>query len=75
MVRTSTVDKLATGGNRDMVVHYESIELKPDVHLSGDVILLVDDVTTTGNSLNVCREILMKNGASRVAMFAIGQVI
>ena len=75
LVRTSTVDKLATGGNRDKAVHYESIELKPDVHLSGDVILLVDDVTTTGNSLNVCKDILMQNGASRVAMFAIGQVI
>ena len=36
-------------------------------------ILLVDDISTSGNSLLACKELLMENGAERVAMFALGK--
>ena len=36
-------------------------------------VLLLDDVTTTGNSLIACRDILLKNGADDVIMFALGK--
>lgn len=41
----------------------------------GDIILLMDDVTTTGNSLYACREILMEKGAKTVKMFALGKAV
>lgn len=33
------------------------------------------DVTTTGNSLYACKEILLQNGAREVEMFALGKAI
>lgn len=36
---------------------------------------ICDDVTTTGNSLYVCKEILLSRGASKVEMFALGRAI
>ena len=33
----------------------------------------MDDVTTTGNSLYVCKEILLNRGAANVEMFALGK--
>lgn len=36
---------------------------------------LLDDVTTTGNSLYACREILLQHGAEHVEMFALGKAI
>ena len=61
--RTKSIDKLAWGGRRDKQIHLENI------------ILLMDDVTTTGNSLYACKEILMEKGAKQVEMFALGKAI
>lgn len=38
-----------------------------------DVSTLVDDVTTSGISLKICRELLVEAGAERVAMLALGK--
>ena len=74
LIRTKTVDKKAYGGNRNREVDKSSISITTN-KVSGSVILLVDDVSTSGNSLKVCRDILLKNGAERVAMFAIGKSV
>lgn len=59
--RTRLVDKLASGGNRDVSVHTNSIVSESSVKLgSGAVVILVDDVITTGNSIKACKSILMK---------------
>lgn len=73
--RKNSIDKLATGGSREKNVHMQSIEVNPDMNISGNVILLMDDVTTTGNSLYAGREILLNNGADKVEMFALGKAI
>lgn len=75
LVRTKTIDKLAHGGSRDLRVHFDSINVNSSITISGDVVLLVDDVTTSGASLEACKEILLKNGARRVAMLALGQSV
>lgn len=41
----------------------------------GDIVFFVDDVTTTGNSLYACKEILKENGTKDVEMFALGKAI
>ena len=75
IVRTKTISKLARGGSRDIDIQRESLGVNPDMSITGSVILLVDDVTTSGNSLLACKELLLKHGAKDVAMFALGKSI
>ena len=70
-----TIDKLATGGNRSRYVHIDSIGTIKGESVNGDIVLLMDDVTTTGNSLYACKEILLAHGAKTVEMFALGKAI
>lgn len=53
----------------------QSISTVRDISVKEDIVLLMDDVTTTGNSLYACREILMEHGAKSVEMFALGKAI
>ncbi len=73
--RQNSIEKLAYGGNRDISIHMKSIGTLKEMDVNGDIILLMDDVTTTGNSLYACREILLQNGAEHVEMFALGKAI
>ena len=75
LIRNQSVDKLATGGERSLAIQTSSIIVNDAYNLSEDVILLVDDVTTSGNSLVACRDLLLNNGAKRVAMFALGRSV
>ena len=73
--RKYSISKLAHGGSRDMNVHFNSIEALEELDTQNDIVLLMDDVTTTGNSLYACKEILMNHGARNVEMFALGKAI
>lgn len=75
LIRTKTIDKLAYGGSRDLRVQLDSLGVNPEMNVEGDVILIVDDVTTSGASLEACRRILLEHGAKRVAMLALGQSV
>ena len=73
--RTRKISKLASGGCRTKSTHYRSITTDKDLSVKGLTILLLDDVTTSGNSLRACRNILIRHGASRVYMLALGKTI
>lgn len=73
--RKYSISKLAFGGDRKMEVHLNSIEALEKLEAENDIVLLMDDVTTTGNSLYACKEILLRNGARDVEMFALGKAI
>lgn len=75
ILRKKTIDKLAYGGSRDIRVQLDSLGVNEDMQIEGDVVLIVDDLTTSGASLEACKEILLKNGARRVAMLALGQSV
>lgn len=73
--RNNSIEKLAMGGLRSKEVHLQSVQTLQDVDITNDIVLLMDDVTTTGNSLYACREILLERGAEIVEMFALGKAI
>lgn len=53
----------------------ESISLNNTINIKQKTILLLDDVTTTGNSLKACSYILLKNGAYDVIPLALGKTV
>lgn len=73
--RWKSIDKLARGGERTRTVHFQSIKTVEEIDITGDIVLLMDDATTTGNSLYACKEILESRGAGEVEMFALGKAI
>lgn len=73
--RIRSIDKLALGGSRNKEIHMKTISAVEDIDVFGDIVLLMDDVTTTGNSLYACKEILLERGAKTVKMFALGKAI
>jgi predicted amidophosphoribosyltransferase len=73
LVRTKKIDKLARGGDRSKEVHLKSISVtQPDL-IKGRHVLLLDDVTKTGNSLHACRELLLAAGAKSVECATMGK--
>ena len=70
--RIRTHEKLSVGGNRSVESHLNTIEIgKRDV--SGKSVIILDDVTTTGNSIVACAKILKKAGATKVGAVVIGK--
>ncbi len=66
LTRTTTIEKLANGGDRAIWTHLQSIQVNGPQHVRGKTILLLDDVITTGNSIAACANLLLGAGALRV---------
>lgn len=73
LVRIEKIEKLATGGSRSIDGHLKSVRVDHSELIQGREVLLLDDVTTSGNSLNACRQLLLKAGAKRVKCMALGR--
>lgn len=73
LVRTRKTDKRAHGGDRSEKIHLESITVKNAQLIKGRDVLLLDDVSKTGNSLRACRNLLLAAGARSVECAAIGK--
>jgi hypoxanthine phosphoribosyltransferase len=73
--RYRSINKLASGGSRELTVHSNSIEVINSHLIKDKNVLLVDDISTTGNSLRACKELLMKAGASKVKCVALGKTV
>lgn len=73
LVRHTTIPKLATGGNRDKQVHIDSIVVENALLIKDKNVLLIDDVTTSHNSLFACKQLLIDAGALEVYCLALGQ--
>lgn len=75
IIRHTTIPKLAKGGARSKSVHMESLKIVNQHIIEGKQVLLIDDVTTTNNSLLACKELLLENGAASVYCLALGQTV
>lgn len=73
LVRTKEIQKLAQGGPRDPQIHLDSIRLRNQHLIKSREVLLLDDVTTSHNSLRACEKILLDNGAVLVQCCALGE--
>lgn len=72
--RTKNIDKLADGGSREIQIHRNSLDIQVNGSLGGTYVLF-DDITTSGNSMAACIELLIQYGASRVLPIALGKTV
>ena len=74
--RTKEIEPLHQGGSRDIKIHYASIEPANEKLVANKTVLLLDDVSTSGNSLLACEKILKtKCGVKEVFKLAIWKTI
>lgn len=74
LVRDCDVPSAHEGGDRSIEKHINSISVKriPNTEIP---LILLDDVTTSGNSLKSCKTILEKAGINNIYMVAIGSTV
>jgi len=72
--RDYDVTSAKQGGERSIKKHLDSISIKVDLDVNIPVLIL-DDVTTTGSSLEACRKIILDSGVKTVYMLAIGKTV
>jgi hypothetical protein len=73
LVRHRAIEKLSQGGSRSARLHNETISVANAKYIQDREILLLDDVMTTGNSLQACKDILCTSGARQVHGLALGR--
>jgi predicted amidophosphoribosyltransferase len=73
LVRTKKHEKLAHGGDRSKDSHLKSMGVRNAHLIKGKDVLLLDDVATSGNSLEAGSDLLSKAGARSVLSAAIGK--
>lgn len=75
IVRTETIPKLSKGGYRSIERHLSSLNVGNVKKISEHAILVIDDVTTSGNSLEACKRLFIEAGAAKVRILALGKTI
>ncbi|MDY0129353.1 MAG: phosphoribosyltransferase [Methanosarcina vacuolata] len=73
LVRTKSITARKDGGSRGYDTQLNSLEIINEEILRGQRVLLLDDVTTSGNSFFAGRYLLKGAGASVVACLALGK--
>lgn len=71
--RSKTVAKSSTGGDRSVQHHLDSIAVVDDSSVKDKVVFLFDDISSTGNSMEACKKLLLEKGATKVVMISFGQ--
>lgn len=69
LYRFKTIPKLSISNNkssRAKKVHEDSIKIRNEDKIQNKCAILIDDVVTTGNSMEVCADLLLKSGALSV---------
>jgi len=75
LIRCRDIHKLASGGDRSIAVHLNSIRVQQPPCVNGQTMVVLDDITTTGNSMDAARQLLASAGAIRVAGIALGRTV
>ena len=80
LIRTKTVPKQSrTPGLRNPDTHKGTIKLNEDkdvnVNNTGQTVIILDDVCTSGSTLQVCAEVILQSKPKDVKLFTIGKTV
>ena len=73
LIRTQKINKLARGGDRSKAVHVKSLKVQNASLIAGKSVLLLDDVVTSGNSLEAAKDLLLDAGAQSIRRAALAK--
>jgi predicted amidophosphoribosyltransferase len=73
--RHTKIHKLSQGGERSIRIHLESIHVENSYLIQNQIVYLLDDVSTSENSLKACRQLLLQAGAKMVRCIALGKTV
>ena len=73
LYRVKETQKKTSGGCRDFTLEIESLKVRYKNLIMGKQVLLLDDVTTTGTSLDAGKMLLEESGAGLVVRLALGK--
>lgn len=71
--RKITHDKISTGGDRSVQKQLETLEVSTDYIIAGKDVIVLDDVTTTGNSIEAVRRLLRKYNVGKIYAQTLGK--
>jgi predicted amidophosphoribosyltransferase len=71
LVRRISVKPNHMRGERNIIKHLNSIEVVNQHLIKGQIVILLDDVCTSGNTLAACTQLLMEAGAAEVKQYAL----
>ena len=75
LIRRIAVPKAAQGGPRDQDLHENTIEVTDPSKVKVKVVYIIDDIWTSGSTLQACASLIRKAGASDVKLFAVGKTV
>jgi hypothetical protein len=75
LVRTKSIQKLATGGSRSLQTQLGSMEVRTPAVFAGQSVILLDDVMTSGNSLQAGSDLIRRAGATAVKCVALARTV
>jgi predicted amidophosphoribosyltransferase len=75
LLRHTQAPKKSGGGSRDKAIDLRTIRVVNPEIIKGRLVLLLDDVTSTGGSLEACKRLLQNAGAKNVQCLAIGKTV
>ena len=75
LVRHATIRRILFGGPSSRTLHRQTVEVEDAPLITGQRVLLLDDITKSGFSLSACREMLLDAGAAQVQAVALARVI
>lgn len=71
--RTREVPKLSKGGNRSFYRHFSSLILAEPYRLLGQKVIILDDITTSFNSMLACSQLVKMANAKKIIPLALGR--
>jgi predicted amidophosphoribosyltransferase len=75
LVRHQSIESSHLGGIRSVEEHFRSMKIQKESEILGKRILLIDDITTTGNTFFAARKVLLDAGAAFVYCLSLGLTI